>query len=148
MPLLTTALMLFGAVERSDAMTPAAEASSAAGYYWHKALVKCGADYYGYSAASTPSNPEIWDYRGVKFRTKLTPVTQWDRLNGVEWEAEAEMNVSFSRINLKPPNTGWSDWGPGDGENSTVTIQKRSGVISYSPAPDDAPPTCAAINQF
>lgn len=144
--LLTTSI-LFCVCDRSHAMSPAeAEASAAARNYWQKVLVKCGADYYKSFPSSTPSKMKLFDYKGVTFRTKLEPVLPVDHLNGIDWEAESEMNYRFARSSLFSSDGSWGDWWPGDAENNDrVSIEKRSGVLAFSPAPPDSPPTCADL---
>jgi hypothetical protein len=75
-------------------------------------------------------------YKGLTVDVEVTPLTDADRLNGLEWNGTVELSADTSRrygFRAVGPQ-GWDRWENGGGE--TYTIRKRKGGNWVAVAPN------------
>jgi len=87
------------------------EARGVAGRFWATKYRRCGEEWLaGYHA---PYEHHWQLARGLQWDTKLEPVSEAERLNGLEWKAVTAGSVSVTKDYL--PNGGWQPWQNGIG---------------------------------
>ena len=112
-----------------------AEAERMARNWWNAAVTKCGDSYYmngtyvNSAGINTTRRNVLYHFRTSNFSVTETPLTQADRLNGIEWQGVVEIPVSAYRY-YDYQERSWYGWFNGQ-------PPRREGAVYLS----DIPPT-------
>lgn len=118
--------------------TAAEQAAQAAHFYWDTFLVTCGGIAYtkvpSQGVSQNPEHPSftLYEFKGEKINTVMRPVSNIDRMNGLEWNGVAQLTYTARREKLLGvPDAKWSEWIPYqqafaviDGMSSTISKKK------------------------
>jgi len=94
---------------------------------------KCGTDYFSKSILDLPQERHItiYQYKNFKWGLVPQPVTEADKLNGVDWRAELVVEFSAGRMTTYIDDDGFEESNPvswlmwGDGSKKTFTQELR-----------------------
>lgn len=90
-----------------------AEARREAGKFWATQITKCGDSYYRREVLIKKGDYVIYyQMKDPKVEVLPQPVSEADRLNGIEWKGSTAFIPVASRI-WNTEKKGWSDWGKG-----------------------------------
>jgi len=114
---------------RKAVLPSSATPYDAASLYWSQYYYHCGDSHFlewwnkGYFS-------EITQYRGVHWNAVTEPLSEADRLNGVQWRGKSYLSASAMRV--APRHKPWSPWGTAIGMQ--VSMEKTNGkwtITSY-----------------
>jgi hypothetical protein len=90
-----------------------ADARQQAEKFWAAQITKCGDSYYRKEVLIKKDNYVIYyQMKDPKVEVLPQPVSEADRLNGIEWKGTTAFVPGASRI-WNTEKKGWSDWGKG-----------------------------------
>jgi hypothetical protein len=90
-----------------------AEARREAEKFWAAQITKCGDSYYRKEVLIKKDGYVIYyQMKGPKVEVLPQPMSEADRLNGIEWKGSTAFVPAASRI-WNTDKKGWSDWGKG-----------------------------------
>lgn len=93
--------------------SPDAEARREAEKFWATQITKCGDSYYRKELLIKKDDYVIYyQMKDPKVEVLAQPVSEADRLNGIEWKGSTAFIPAASRI-WNTERKGWSDWGKG-----------------------------------
>ena len=114
------------------------EGANAAKQYWDKSVIQCGNSYFGRQKGYGIGTGFIGEFKGFKYSVDESPITESDKLNGIEWKGTTAMGCDANRVDslfLSP----WSDCrGPNGALQSAVALEKKNGRWYYHLSPFDA----------
>ena len=112
--------------------------ANAAKQYWDKSVIQCGNSYFGRQKGYGIGTGFIGEFKGFKYSVDESPITESDKLNGIEWKGTTAMGCDANRVDslfLSP----WSDCrGPNGALQSAVALEKKNGRWYYHLSPFDA----------
>jgi hypothetical protein len=97
-------------------------------YFSKRLIMKCGNDLY--SSLGIKNQPALqWiivELKGLSAEVKSQPLSQADKLNGVEWKGSG--NIRQEAWRMYHEKTGWSGWQPTrQNESGRVFLGKKKG---------------------
>lgn len=114
--------------------TIADQAHEQAELFWNKRIARCGESYFFYFGRNKPR--DLVEAKLVTLVNESSPLSDVDKLNGIEWSSRLNIDVITYRKRRDEPGREWGDWqtnnhgGYQGGEISSgtsVTMQKKNG---------------------
>lgn len=97
-----------------------AEAQQQAEKYWGALLTKCAGGIYGQD--NRQAVDQIYEFRDVTIRVKSRPLSDADRMNGIEWSGDANFDSKTSRVLTA------GKWGPWRDGSILLNSQKMEKI--------------------
>lgn len=120
------------------------EAQQQAEQYWGSLLTKCAGGIYGQD--NRQAVDQIYEFRDVSIRVKSRPLSDADRMNGIEWSGDANFDSKTSRVLTAGK---WGPWRDGSILLNSQKMEKINGQWKFGVSADARSPlrafNCSAL---